>query len=256
VLGDVRLIRLSIEAVFKGVALAMLIAVFIGLLSPFKELTDEIMARTQPTLLDLVVALASGMAGAYALAHQDVSAALPGVAIAAALMPPLGAVGLGLSLGDAQVAGGAFLLFVTNIASISLAGAIVFMLVGLRPQTWQPEARRQIRRGLIGVIIMLLVIAIPLVVIMGGIIRETAERQTIQQVLEAQIASQGGELSDFEYRADRSGVSVVATMRSAHPLDQATVDATATALSGRLGHPVTLEVVALPAIRSVPFPTP
>jgi APA family basic amino acid/polyamine antiporter len=256
VLGDVRLIRLSIEAVFKGVALAILIAVFIGLLSPFKELTDEIMARTQPTLLDLAVALASGMAGAYALAHQDVSAALPGVAIAAALMPPLGAVGLGLSLGDAQVAGGAFLLFVTNIASISLAGAIVFMLVGIRPQTWQSEARRQIRRGLIGVIITLLVIAIPLVVIMGGVIRETAERQTIQQVLEAQIASQGGELSDFEYRADRSGVVVVATMRSAHPLDQATVDATATALSGQLGHLVTLEVVALPAIRSAPSPTP
>ena len=256
VLGDVRLIRLSIEAVFKGVALAIIIAIIIGLLSPFKELTDEIMARTQPTLLDLVVALASGMAGAYALAHKDVSAALPGVAIAAALMPPLGAVGLGLSLGDAQVTGGAFLLFVTNIASISLAGAIVFMLVGIRPQTWQPEARRQIRRGLIGVIIMLLVIAIPLVVIMGGIIRETAERQTIQQVLEVQIASQGGELSDFEYRADRNGVVVVATMRSAHPLDQATVDATATALSGQLGHPVTLEVVALPAIRSAPLPTP
>jgi hypothetical protein len=100
------------------------------------------------------------------------------------------------------------------------------------------------------------VIAIPLVVIMGGIIRETAERQIIQQVLEAQIASQGGELSDFEYRADRSGVVVVATMRLAHPLSQTTVDATATALSGQLGHPVTLEVVALPAIRSAPPPTP
>jgi uncharacterized hydrophobic protein (TIGR00271 family) len=142
VLGDVRLIRLSIEAVFKGVALAIIIAVFIGILSPFKELTDEMIARTQPTLLDLAVALASGMAGAYALAHKDVSAALPGVAISAALMPPLGAVGLGLSLGDAQVAGGAFLLFVTNIASISLAGAIVFMLLGIRPETWRPETRQ------------------------------------------------------------------------------------------------------------------
>ena len=77
VLSDVRLIRLSIEAVFKGVVLAVIIAVFIGLLSPFKELTGEIMARTRPTLLDLAVALASGMAGAYALARKEVSAALP-----------------------------------------------------------------------------------------------------------------------------------------------------------------------------------
>ncbi|MBU1661448.1 MAG: TIGR00341 family protein, partial [Chloroflexi bacterium] len=250
VLGDVRLIRLSIEAGFKGVALAIIIAVFIGVFSPFKGLTDEIMARTQPTLLDLAVALASGMAGAYALARKDVSAALPGVAIAAALMPPLGAVGLGLSLGNAQVAGGAFLLFITNVGSISLAGAIVFTLLGVRPQTWRAETRRQIWRRLSSLVLLLLVIAVPLAVIMGGVVRDTAARQVIREVLEVQIASQGGELDEFEYRADKSGVVVVATMRSVHPLDQATVDTTATALSGRLGRPVTLDVVVLPVTSS------
>jgi uncharacterized hydrophobic protein (TIGR00271 family) len=250
VVGDVRLIRLSIEAVFKGVALAVIIAVFIGVLSPFKELTGEIMARTQPTLLDLAVALASGMAGAYALARKDVSAALPGVAIAAALMPPLGVVGLGLSLGDAQVAGGAFLLFVTNITAISLAGVIVFMLLGIRPQTWRPEARRQIWRGLIGFVFLLLVIAIPLAVIMDGIVRDTAARQAIQEVLKAQIANRGGELVEFEYREERDGLVVIATMRSAQPFEQAVVDHVAEALSEQLDRPMTLEVVVLPVTRS------
>lgn len=256
VLGDVRLIRLSIEAGFKGVALAIIIAVFIGVFSPFKGLTGEIMARTQPTLLDLAVALASGMAGAYALARKDVSAALPGVAIAAALMPPLGAVGLGLSLGDAQVAGGAFLLFITNVGSISLAGAIVFTLLGVRPQTWRPETQRQIWRRLSSLVLLLLVIAAPLAVIMGGVVRDTAARQAIREVLEVQIASQGGELGEFEYRTDKSGVVVVATVRSVYPLDQAMVDATATALSKRLDRPVALDVVVLPAIRSAPSQTP
>jgi uncharacterized hydrophobic protein (TIGR00271 family) len=256
VLGDVRLIRLSIEAVFKGVALAITIAVFIGVLSPFKELTGEIMARTQPTLLDLAVALASGMAGAYALARKDVSAALPGVAIAAALMPPLGTVGLGLALGDARVAGGAFLLFVTNITAISLAGVIVFTLLGIRPQTWRPEARRQIWRGLIGFVLLLLVIAIPLAVIMGGIVRDTAARQAIQEVLKTQIATQEGELVEFEYQDERDGLLVIATVRSAQPLDQAVVDHLAEALSARLDRPMTLEVVVLPAIRSAPSPAP
>jgi uncharacterized hydrophobic protein (TIGR00271 family) len=250
VVGDVRLIRLSIEAVFKGVALAIIIAVFIGVFSPLKDLTDEIMARTQPTLLDLVVALASGMAGAYALAHKDVSAALPGVAIAAALMPPLGVVGLGLSLGDAQVTGGAFLLFVTNIASISLAGAIVFVLLGIRPKTWRPETQQQIWRRLGGFFILLLVIAIPLTVIMSGVVQDTVVQQNIHEVLEVQIASQGGELGEFEYRVDRSGVAVVATVDSVQQLDQATVDGITTALSERLGRPVELKVIVLPSVRS------
>lgn len=164
--------------------------------------------------------------------------------------------GLGLSLGDAQVAGGAFLLFITNVGSISLAGAIVFTLLGVRPQTWRPETQRQIWRRLSSLVLLLLVIAAPLAVIMGGVVRDTAARQVIREVLEVQIASQGGELSKFEYRTDKSGVVVVATMRSVHSLDQATVDTTATALSGRLGRPVTLEVIVLPAMRSASFPTP
>jgi uncharacterized hydrophobic protein (TIGR00271 family) len=250
ILGDVRLMRLSIEAVFKGVALAVIIAAFIGVLSPFKEPTGEIMARTQPTLLDLAVALASGMAGAYALARKDVSAALPGVAIAAALMPPLGVVGLGLSLGDARVAGGAFLLFVANIAAISLAGVLVFMLLGIRPQIRQPETQRHIWRGLIGFVLLLLVIAIPLAVIMNGIVRETAARQAIQEVLKAQVAAQEGELVEFEYREEREGLLVIATVRSAQSFDQVVVDHLAEALSGRLDRPMTLEVVVLPVTRS------
>jgi uncharacterized hydrophobic protein (TIGR00271 family) len=250
VLGDVRLIRLSVEAVFKGVALAVMIAIFAGIFSPFKEPTNEIMARTQPTLLDLAVALASGMAGAYALARKEVSAALPGVAIAAALMPPLGAVGLGLALGRPQVAGGAFLLFLTNLASISLAGVLVFILVGVRPETWRPEARRQIRRSLVGFALLLLVLAIPLAVIMGGIVRDTARRNTVQDVLVENVVAQGGDLVEFEYQTEEGELVVVATVRSASPLSREAVDALAAALKERLDQPVTLEVVTLPVTRA------
>jgi uncharacterized membrane protein len=171
-------------------------------------------------------------------------------------MPPLGAVGLGLSLGDAQVAGGAFLLFVTNIASISLAGAIVFTLLGIRPETWRPETRQQIWRRLTGFLLLLLVIAIPLAVIMGGVVRDTAARQSIHEVLEVQVASQGGELTEFEFRTEGGDVAVVATIRSVHPLEQATVDTWATALGERLGRLVQLEVIVMPAIRSAPPATP
>jgi uncharacterized hydrophobic protein (TIGR00271 family) len=250
VLGDVRLIRLSIEAVFKGVTLALVIAVLIGILSPFKELTDEIMARTQPTLLDLTVALASGMAGAYSLSREEVSAALPGVAISAALMPPLSVAGLGLSLGMPQVAGGAFLLFIANIAAISLAGVIVFILLGVRSQTWQPEEHRRIRRGLIGFGLLVLVIAIPLGVIMAGIVRHAATRREIQDVLTEQMVAHEGELIDFEHQLQQEDLKVIATVQSVDGMTGAWVDAMASALRERLDRPVSLEVITLPVVRS------
>jgi uncharacterized hydrophobic protein (TIGR00271 family) len=247
VLSDVRLLRLSIEAVFKGVTLAVIIAAFIGVLSPFKELTDEIMARTQPTLLDLAVALASGMAGAYAMARKDVSAALPGVAIAAALMPPLGVVGLGLSLGDARVAGGAFLLFAANIAAISLAGVIVFMLLGIRPQIWQPEAQRQVSRRLIGFILLLLVIAIPLGIIMRGVIQDTAEERAVREILTQYMEAEEGRLMTLELERRKADLLVVATVHATQPLSQEDLEAL---LSGHLDHLVQLEMIVLPVIRS------
>jgi uncharacterized hydrophobic protein (TIGR00271 family) len=250
VLGDVRLMRLSIEAVLKGMALAVIIAAFIGVLSPFKELTDEIMAHSQPTLLDLAVALASGTAGAYALARKDVSAALPGVAIAAALTPPLTAVGLGLALGDARVAGGAFLLFAANIAAISLAGVLVFMLLGIRPQIRQPEAQQHIWRGLIGFIILLLVIAIPLAVIMRGVIRDTAEEQTVREILTQYVEDEGGRLVTLEMERRKADLLVVATVHATRPLDQETVEDLEALLSGHLDHLVQLEMIVLQVVRA------
>jgi APA family basic amino acid/polyamine antiporter len=250
VLSDVRLLRLSIEAVFKGVALAVIIATFIGVLSPFKELTGEIMARTQPTLLDLAVALASGMAGAYAMAREDVSAALPGVAIAAALMPPLGVVGLGLSLGDARVAGGAFLLFVANIAAISLAGVIVFMLLGIRPQIRQPETQRQVSRRLFGFILLLLVIAIPLGIIMRGVIRDIAEERAVREILTQYVEAEEGRLVNLELERRKADLLVVATVHATQPLSQETVEDLEALLSGHLDHLVQLEMIVLPVIRA------
>jgi uncharacterized hydrophobic protein (TIGR00271 family) len=250
VLGDVRLIRLSIEAMFKGVALALVIAVLIGILSPFRELTGEIMARTRPTLLDLAVALASGMAGAYSLSREEVSAALPGVAISAALMPPLSVVGLGLSLGQPRVAGGAFLLFLANIAAISLAGVIVFILLGVRSQTWQPRDQRRIRRGLIGFGFLVLVIAIPLGITMAGVVRQTATRREIQEVFTQQMVAHEGELVSFEHQVEQGDLKVVATVQSVDGITGASVNAMASALRQRLGRPVSLEVITLPVLRS------
>ena len=116
--GDSHLLVAAAWATFRGMILAILIGVFLGLVIPDASATPEIMARTRPSVLDLGVALASGAAGAYALCRKNVSAGLAGVAIAAALVPPLTTVGIGVALGRGDIAGGALLLLLTNLIAI------------------------------------------------------------------------------------------------------------------------------------------
>ena len=256
VLGDLRMIRFSVEAILKGIAVAMVIAAFIGLLSPLKTITSEMLARGQPTLLDLGVALASGMAGAYAMARKDVSAALPGVAIAAALMPPLATVGLSISMGDARVAGGAFLLFLANTAAISLAAGVVFLLLGVRPQSWGAESRRQLQQRLSASLLLLLAIAVPLGIIMAGIVQDSTQEQVARETIAHYLDTQDGQLVSLEIEKREMGLLIIATVRSTQPLDSKTADEVAGTLSDLLRRPVQLEIVILPIVRSSPIQIP
>jgi uncharacterized hydrophobic protein (TIGR00271 family) len=250
VLGDLRLIRTSSEAILKGVVIALIIAAFVGVLSPIKATTGEMLARSRPTLLDLSVALASGLAGAYALARKDVGAALPGVAIAASLMPPLADVGLGLAMGDPRVAGGALLLFTANIAAISLAGSLVFALLGARPQQWAPDSRRQVRTRLVASAVMLVIIAVPLGIIFSGIVRDARQERAAEAMFAEYLTGADAQLVDLE--ADQFGhdLYIVATVRSAEPIGAEWVDGLARALGDTLDRHVQLDVVVLPVIRS------
>ncbi|MBN1956347.1 MAG: amino acid permease [Anaerolineae bacterium] len=250
--GDLRLIRFSSEAIFKGVALALVITAFIGLFSPFKVITGEMVARGRPHLLDMAVALASGMAGAYALARKDVSAALPGVAIAAALMPPLATVGLSLSMGYAQVAGGAFLLFLTNIAAISLAGGVVFLQLGIRPQAQGPDARRRLQRRIIASFILLLGIAIPLGITMSSIVRNLAQEQAIRQEIVHYLSLEDQDLVSLAVEQEQDELFILVTLRATEMYDHETVVEIAGVLAERLEQPVQLEIVIFPVVRSQP----
>jgi uncharacterized hydrophobic protein (TIGR00271 family) len=139
VLGDARFLRLSLGAVLRGVLLAVGVGALSGLLNLNQPLTGELLARTAPTLLDLAIALFSGLAGAYALSNSDAAGALPGVAIAAALVPPLATVGISLTTGHRSEALGALLLFTTNFVAISSVTALVFLALGFRPKVAKQE---------------------------------------------------------------------------------------------------------------------
>ena len=124
------------------------------------ELPDEVTSRTAPDIRDLVVALAAGTAGAYATVRKDVSASLPGVAVAVALVPPLAAIGISLEAGNATFAWGAVLLYTTNLIAIVFAGVVVFVVTGFVPPRRLANTFR--RSSLVAATVGVFVVAIAL----------------------------------------------------------------------------------------------
>ncbi|MEE2788940.1 MAG: DUF389 domain-containing protein [Myxococcota bacterium] len=157
--GNRLLLREAIRAIGLGFLLALLIGSLVGFLSPVKVLTPEMSARGLPTLLDLSVALLAGFAAAYAYARPHLLAALPGVAIAAALVPPIATTGVCLSMGEIGVAAGAALLFCTNVVAIVVGATIAFYAFGLRGRQQQ---RMWVQRTFLTLIAAMFLLAIPL----------------------------------------------------------------------------------------------
>lgn len=197
VLGNARFLRLSLGAVSRGVLLAVFLGALIGFLHLNQPLTPELQARTQPTLLDLGVALFSGMAGAYALSHSAAAAALPGVAIAAALVPPLATIGIALSTGHYREALGATLLFTTNFVAMSSATALVFLILGFRPTQAQKERRVMQARSTRVALILLVTISLILSVTTYRLAQQTNQQTRIREVVRQSVADvTGGTLTD------------------------------------------------------------
>lgn len=145
--GDLYLAIKAIANVAASMSLAIAFSAFIVWLLPFHSVTSEILARTNPTLLDLGVAIFSGLAGSVAVCRFGGServTTLPGVAIAVALMPPLCTIGFGLGSGaNTRIMGGAGLLFLTNLVAIVASAFVVFLVTGMNA----PEVRAEMENS-------------------------------------------------------------------------------------------------------------
>jgi len=148
-LGDAALVRRSIRTNVFGVTLAFVLSVLVGLCLPVDPTVSEIASRTLVRPGDVVLALASGAAGALAFT-TGAPAALVGVMVAVALLPPLATVGLLIGTGAWPEIRGAVLLLATNVVSVNLAAVVTFLAQGIRPGTWweAERARRATRRAI------------------------------------------------------------------------------------------------------------
>ncbi|MHC4744203.1 MAG: TIGR00341 family protein [Planctomycetota bacterium] len=160
--GNVSLMKRSAIAMGAGLLIGFLLSFMMGLIVPFGELPLEVLARGDPDIVDLVIAFVSGMAAAYAVSRESVTESIVGVAIAAALVPPMACVGIMVSHGSFIQAEGALTLLVTNLAAIILGAAFVFRRLGVPGTRTEYRSYVQIRRISFSLIIAVLILAIPL----------------------------------------------------------------------------------------------
>jgi uncharacterized hydrophobic protein (TIGR00271 family) len=262
ILGDDFLARNSTTALLQGAFLAVLLSSLMTIVNThlpiivLQELPNEILARTHPSPIDLVIALAGGVAAAYALTRPNISAALPGVAIATALMPPLCTVGIGLALSRWDVAGGATLLFITNAITIAFASALVFLWRGFVPEVHFTNHHVPRTLWISGIIILILLI--PLSYYSLQFFRQASENFQINTVVSGLVSHTNAELVELKVEHSPNGLDMVITVRTTSPLLYEQVIALQKGIVDGLNQPVSLKVNQIFAERLDPLvpPTP
>ncbi|MDP2214505.1 DUF389 domain-containing protein [Phenylobacterium sp.] len=200
---DARAFERAAVALALGAAVSVAASALIVWASPLKDVTPEILARTRPTLLDLVVAILSGFVGAYVLITKR-PGVVAGVAIATALMPPLAVVGYGLATGAWNMAGGALLLFLTNV--VAILGAVFAVA---RRYGFQPIVRRRRRWEELALVATLLLLSLPLAVSLRDIVVEARETARVRSAIQGVFEGGDQHITDLQVRAGRSGVDQV-----------------------------------------------
>jgi uncharacterized hydrophobic protein (TIGR00271 family) len=233
--GDDKLLRDAASALFRGAILSIVIASLLTLWNiymPFIDLRSsalpaEVMARTQPSPIDLAIALAGGLAAAFALAMPNISAALPGVAIATALMPPLCTIGVGLAFQRWDVAGGAFLLFITNAVTIAFAAMVVFVALGFSPRSAEKAGRfGRIPRSLaISALVTVLLLG-PLTYISAQFVQDAtiarelaAQRSLFEEIITNEVSQvNSAELVEWTRTDEENIINLEITIRTPNSL--------------------------------------
>ena len=228
---DLSMLKTSLRTIAAGTAVSLSFAAFVSIIIPLEIITPEIEARLSPTLLDMGIAVASGIAAAYANAKEGIARSLAGVAIAVALVPPLAVAGIGIGWWDWQVFSGAFLLYLTNLSGIIMFAGLTFLLLGFAPF-------KRARMGLVYTFLILILVAVPLSLSFDRIIQEAS----ITRALEG-TTIENTVLRDVKIRF---GKPIVLSLRLVGPeaMESQKIQKIKEEIEKRLEHPVILEVVS------------
>jgi uncharacterized hydrophobic protein (TIGR00271 family) len=241
-LGDGNLGRRSAAVLAASIAGVILITWFVASLTPLKQATPEILARTAPNLLDLFIAFLSGLAGTLALRGGSVAMTiLPGVAIAVAVVPPLSVVGYGLSTHQGSIAGGAFLLFVTNLVSIILSAAGVFRIMGFQQHRQAEQGRWKFKYRMGASALVLILLSVPLFLTLRKAAIQVSVRAEVQRELNKAFEKKAS-VSALTFSNVEDGLLIEATLQTTHYLETDAIQSVENNLRARYGERTQLVV--------------
>lgn len=187
--SDFRLIRSAARSLLIFAALSMLTSTLYFLASPLSQAQSELLARTTPSLWDVLIAFFGGGAAVVAQTRRDESNVLPGAAIATALMPPLCTAGYGLATGNWHYLGGALYLFLINAFFIALATFLFVKLLAF-PQHEEADPVLQ-RRAHVAIVLGVLALAVPSGYLAYSLVRDQLFIASSKQVLQRLEAEPG-----------------------------------------------------------------
>jgi uncharacterized hydrophobic protein (TIGR00271 family) len=212
IMGWPRRATVSALVAVGGIGLAIVLSAIYAGVVPYgidPATNGQIASRIAPNMIDLYIAVAAGAAGAFALSRPDVSDALPGVAVAIALVPPLSVVGLMIEGGRWSEAIGAFMLFITNAVAILLVGALVFLLTGVVPVRLIMAERGWVRN----VVTLIGIMGMVVLVVLGSASRQLSadafDRDNVERAVAVWMSGQDLAVSSIDVGVDDVEVVVV-----------------------------------------------
>ena len=239
--GNRRLLKRSGMSLLVGCLLTVVTAYIFARTFDLNNLNPEITSRIKPTLIDLVIALAAGAAGAFAKTRRGVADALPGVAIAVALVPPLSVIGIGLALPSDSVTLGSTVLFATNLVGIIFSGVLVFV--------WQEYGSlSRAKGGLLIAALTLTGLAIPLGFSLKDLLVEAKTLSLVSNLIRRRTVT----FSQTDIRrlqVDTEGRQLVVSLEVAAPgqsISRRQIELVHSFLEAQLNRPIDLDVRIIP----------
>ena len=206
--ADLELLKRSLTNYGVSTVISVLTAALYFQLTPLTEAQSELLARTSPTLYDVLIALFGGAAGILALSTGGKGNVIPGVAIATALMPPLCTAGFGLAMGEWSFFFGACYLFFINTVFIALATYLGVRLLQFQPKQFVDKARLAVVNRYIAVIVV--VTMLPAVYMTTQIIRQSVFENHVKQFVKQELNQPGTRILSEQADRETKTLDVVA----------------------------------------------
>lgn len=243
------------KSLLVGVLVALTSSYVIVKLSPFIAPTPEILARTQPNLFDLLVAVVSGLAGGYAVVRREVGT-VAGVAIATALMPPLATAGYGLATNNHAIFDGAFFLFLTNMVAISFSATGMAIWYGFG----NLRAPRELLWKTFAGLAVMAVLSLPLIRALDETVSRTLSNKQVESILREEGAEKSWQLGQISTRNDNERSMQVSALVFVPEIDPDAPQRLSQNMSKQLGKHVRLDLDQVligerkPVVAALPSP--